>query len=174
MHSPPGPAFARVPSILPLLDPPIPAPLPLPGLPPPGGPVSSPLGIIITLLSDYWPELLARGSTTSTNAREESVHLWTGRPPSFIDSPHAIYSFTTDETLARHRNICHDLHPMEAPRDRLQKWDHQKAFHKMKDKGLAHRTQKDHKPYRAWRRSLFPHQSLDLDPLVLFRQILAW
>jgi hypothetical protein len=35
---------------------------------------------------------MARGSTMSTNAREGSVHLWIGRPPSFIDSPHAIYS----------------------------------------------------------------------------------
>jgi hypothetical protein len=60
----------------------------------------------------------------STNAREEPVHLWTGRPPSFVDSPHAIYSFTTDETVARHQRLCHGLHPMEALHDLHQRRDH--------------------------------------------------
>jgi hypothetical protein len=64
---------------------------------------------------------MARGSARSTNANEESVHLWPSRPPSFIDSPHAIYSFTTDETLARHQRLYHGLHPMEAHHDLRQR-----------------------------------------------------
>jgi hypothetical protein len=74
---------------------------------------------------------MARGSARSTNAREESVHLWTDRPPSFVDSPHAIYSFTTDEALARHQRLYHGLHRMEVPHGLRQRQTHKMAYHRM-------------------------------------------
>jgi hypothetical protein len=91
----------------------------------------------------------------STNAREESVHLSTGRPPSLIDGPHAIYSFTTDETLARHQRLYHGLPLAEVLHSLPRKRAHKRAFHKMENyrrvdhQVLARYTHMDHSPCMA-------------------------
>jgi len=74
---------------------------------------------------------MARGPTLNTNAGEESVYLWIGRPPSFVDSPRAIYSFTTDEALARHQKLYRGLRPTEALHDLRQRLGRRMAGHRM-------------------------------------------
>ena len=61
-----------------------------------------------------------------------------------------------DGGLARRQMPCLDLHPRVTHHGLHQRWDLQRALHRMNDMGLAHRTQKNHKPCQGMAQKPLP------------------